>query len=90
MQRVAGLFGSISARYETKSHRSNADNRHGNAAIQMAGARPRHYARHLDQNHDLIKGALDRLTQFIVGPSGIGIEPQPRTKTGEVHAEFAA
>lgn len=90
IDRVAGLFSSVSALYETKPHRSNADNRDGNAAILMAGARPRHYARHLDQNHDLIKGALDRLSQFVVGPSGIGIEPQPRTKTGEVHAEFAA
>lgn len=91
IQRIAGLFsGAVSALYELKPHRSNADNRDGNATVAMAGARPRHYARHLDQNHDLIKGALDRLCQFIVGPSGIGIEPQPRTHTGEVHAEFAA
>ncbi|MFZ4792295.1 MAG: phage portal protein [Candidatus Competibacteraceae bacterium] len=80
----------IRARYELKPHRSNSDARDGNGAVQDIGPKLRQYARHLDQNHDLIKGALDRLTQFIVGATGIGIEPQPRLTSGEVDAGFSA
>lgn len=79
----------IQAKYELKAHRSYADARDGNSAVNDAGPKLRQYARHLDQNHDLVKGALDRLTQFIVGASGIGIEPQPRTLAGDVHADFS-
>lgn len=80
----------INARYELKTHRSNGDTRDGNASVHEVGPKLRNYARHLDQNHDLAKGALDRLTQFVVGPNGIGIEPQPRTRTGETHTAYAA
>ena len=94
MIRMADLVGvsarTVSARYELKTHRSNGDTRDGNVTLNEVGAKLRQYARHLDQNHDLAHGALDRLTQFVVGPNGIGIEPQPRTKAGEVHADFAA
>ena len=69
----------VTARYELKPHRSNGDARDGNSTVYDAGPKLRQYARHLDQNHDLVKGALDRLTQFIVGPNGISVEPQPRT-----------
>lgn len=80
----------VTARYELKPHRSNSDARDGNSTVYDVGPKLRQYARHLDQNHDLVKGALDRLTQFIVGPNGISVEPQPRTFGGEVHTEFAA
>lgn len=86
---ITGLFGkSPQALYELKPHRSYSDNRDGTAEVSLAGDRIRKYARHLEQNHDLAKGALDRLVQFIVGPSGIGIEPVPKTTTGEIHATF--
>jgi len=87
---LGGRAPKVPARYELKAHRSYSDARDGNSAVNDAGPKLRQYARHLDQNHDLVKGALDRLTQFIVGPAGIGIEPQPRTYGGEVHAEFSA
>jgi len=95
MIRLADLVGSgyaprIAARYELKPHRSNGDTRDGNTSLHDVGDKLRQYARHLDQNHDLVKGALDRLTQFVVGPNGISVEPQPRTRAGEVHAAFAA
>lgn len=92
LSRIGGLFNRLvpTALYEVKPHRSYGDTRDGNATLHAVGPRLRQYARHLDQNHDLVHGALDRLTQFIVGPSGIGIEPQPRLPDGEVHAEFSA
>jgi lambda family phage portal protein len=78
------------ALYDLKPHRSYADHRDGTATASLSGERIRRYARHLEQNHDLAKGALDRLTQFVVGPSGIGIEPLPKTRDGDIHAEFQA
>jgi lambda family phage portal protein len=79
-----------SAFYDLKEHRSYSDNRDGSAIASLASERLRKYARHLEQNHDIAKGALDRLTQFIVGPAGIGIEPAPKNQDGEINAEFQA
>ena len=78
----------ITSLYELKPHRAYADGRDGTMEVYAAGERIRRYARHLEQNHDLAKGALDRLVQFIVGPSGIAIEPVPKTLTGEIHVAF--
>lgn len=72
-----------------KPHPSWRDGRDGDATVAMAGERLRRFARHLDQNHDVSRGALDRLVQFTVGPAGIGIEPQPKAKTGDIHRAFA-
>jgi lambda family phage portal protein len=47
------------------------------------------YARDLERNHDISRGALDRLVQNVVGPSGIAIEPQPRNLDGEIHEDLA-
>lgn len=72
-----------------KPHPSWRDGRDGDSAVAYAGERLRRFARHLDQNHDISRGALDRLVQFVVGPAGIGIEPQPKTRSGEIHRAFA-
>lgn len=74
--------------YEVKSHRSRGDTRDGNSTVDYTGPALRQYARHLEQNHDIARGALDRLTQFVVGPSGIGIEPAPKTWDGETNADL--
>ena len=74
--------------YEIKSHRSRGDTRDGNSTVDYTGPALRQYARHLEQNHDIARGALDRLTQFVVGPSGIGIEPAPKTLNGETDADL--
>lgn len=41
-------------------------------------------ARDLDRNHDIAHGALNVLVNNIVGHHGIGIEPQPRSVSGEI------
>lgn len=46
-------------------------------------------ARHLAQNHDIARGILQTLVNNIVGPKGIGIEPQPRRLDGSIHEEYA-
>ena len=61
----------------------------GNDAVLRAGAALRQQARHLEQNYDLARGVLGTLVQNTVGAQGIGIEPQPMTKGGDVHDVFA-
>jgi len=61
----------------------------GNVAVLAAGSSLREQARHLDQNHDIAKGALNALVQNIIGPNGIQVEPQPRTKSGDIHDDLA-
>lgn len=56
----------------------------GDLAVYRAGPALREQARHLEQNHDLARGALATLTANVIGPTGIGIEPQPRTRAGEI------
>ncbi|RDH86424.1 MAG: phage portal protein [endosymbiont of Escarpia spicata] len=58
-------------------------------AVRRAGAAMRQQARHLEQNHDIARGVLSTLVNNVVGPAGIGVEPQPRTKDGEIHDVFA-
>ncbi len=47
-------------------------------------------ARHMERNNDIARGILRTMTNSIVGPSGIGIEPQPRRMDGTIHEEYAA
>lgn len=61
----------------------------GDTAVLRAGVSIREQARHLDQNHDIAKGALNTLVQNVVGPNGIMVEPQPRRRDGSIHDEFA-
>lgn len=46
-------------------------------------------ARQLQRNNDLARGILRTMTNNIVGPNGIGIEPQPRRMDGSIHEEYA-
>jgi lambda family phage portal protein len=72
-------------------HRKGAkDNRPPNAQVQQGAVALRGLARHLEQNHDIARGALRVLINNVVGPNGIGIEPQPRRKDGTIHEEYAA
>ena len=56
----------------------------GNTAVLQAGVTLRQSARHLEQNYDLALGVLNTLVANIVGPNGIGIEPQPRLEDGSI------
>ena len=65
------------------------DTGNGDAVVSRAGRTLRTYARHLDENHDLARGALNVLVANVVGPAGIVPEPQPRRADGTIHDEFA-
>lgn len=61
----------------------------GNQWVATAGPNLRNHARYLDANHDLAKGVLSALVNNVVGANGIGIEPQPRSVSGEIHDDLA-
>ncbi len=61
-----------------------------NAMVQQAAQPLRAQVRYLERNHDIVRGILRTMTNNIVGPKGIGIEPQPRRADGSIHKEYAA
>ena len=65
------------------------DNRSGDEVVRSAGTGLRAQARYLERNHDIARGALGTLVNSVVGARGIGIEPQPRTWSGEIHDGLA-
>ena len=81
------------------AHESAAPSRHrkfyqdrlspNQIVLQGAGALMAQ-ARHMERNNDIARGILRTMTNNIVGPNGIGIEPQPRRKDGSIHEEYAA
>lgn len=60
-----------------------------NALVQKSAAAIRAQVRHLARNHDIARGALRTIVNNVVGPKGIGIEPQPRRNDGTIHEEYA-
>lgn len=73
----------------SRLRRLGRDHGSGNAALALAGPALRAEARRLERNHDIARGALNTLEQNIVGPQGIGIEPQPMTLSGELDEDLA-
>ncbi len=60
-----------------------------NQITQQSALALRAQARQLERNHDISRGMLRTMTNNVVGPNGIGIEPQPRRKDGTIHEEYA-
>lgn len=61
-----------------------------NSLVEMGAEALRAQARFLERNHDLSRGIIRTLVNNFVGPTGIGIEPQPRKADGTIHEEYAA
>ena len=61
-----------------------------NQLVKKSAKPLRDQARHLQRNHDISRGALRTFANNVVGPNGIGIEPQPRRLDGSIHTEYAA
>lgn len=70
-------------------HKGRRETGSGNDAVLRAGATLRQTARHLEQNYDLALGVLNTLVANVVGPNGIGVEPQPRKADGSIHDALA-
>jgi lambda family phage portal protein len=88
-QQYRGLMAYYEAVKPTRLRRARVKDGTGDAAVSGNAHKLRAYARDLERNHDLARGAINRLVQNIVGPAGIAVEPQPRTKTGEIHEDMA-
>lgn len=61
----------------------------GDALARTGAVALRNQARHLERNHDVARGILDKLVDFTIGPCGITVEPQPRHLDGKIHEGFA-
>lgn len=83
----------VLAEYEAAKpsrHRKMAkDSRSPDHQVGQGARALRTLARNLEQNHDIARGALRVLINNVVGPNGIGIEPQPRRTDGTIHEEYA-
>lgn len=75
---------------ESRFRRFHLDGGHPDNLVRQGAKALRDQARYLERNHDLARGILRTLVNNIVGPSGIGIEPQPRRADGSIHDELAA
>jgi len=75
---------------KSPSRKTHRDTRGPNALVDQGAAAIRTQMRHYDRNHDITVGALNVLVVNTVGPSGIGVEFQPRRKDGSIHSEYAA
>ncbi len=73
----------------SRLRKSSRDQRSPDLQVQQGARALRILARNLEQNHDLARGALRVLVNNVVGPNGIGIEPQPRKKDGTIHTDYA-
>lgn len=60
-----------------------------NQLTQKSAIILRTQARQLHRNHDISRGILRTMVNNIVGPNGIGVEPQPRRADGSIHEEYA-
>ncbi|WP_318826029.1 phage portal protein [Providencia sp. PROV252] len=73
----------------SRQHKARRESRNANQLTQTGGKSLREQARWLDNNHDLVIGILDKMEERIVGSRGIIVEPQPLSKTGQIHEDLA-
>jgi len=65
------------------------NNQSPNQLTQRSAVAIRNQARQQHRNHDISRGILKTIVNNTIGPSGIGIEPQPRRADGTIHKEYA-
>lgn len=60
-----------------------------NTLVEQGAVALRNQARFLERNHDVCRGIVRTLVNNVIGPTGIGIEPQPRRADGTIHEDYA-
>ena len=88
-RRALAYLRGYEASEETRKRRFHRNTMSGETLARLSAMPLRNQARHLERNHDIARGILDKLVDFTVGPNGITVEPQPRTVDGEIHEEIA-
>lgn len=84
------VFALYEAAKPSKQRKNRTQNTGPNTLVGGSASALRAHARYLERNHDLSRGAIRTLVNSIVGPNGIGVEPQPRKRDGTIHQEYAA
>jgi lambda family phage portal protein len=83
----------VLAHYEaakpSRQRKFNRDQSSPNQLVQKGAVALRTQARHLERNHDLARGIMRAFVNNVVGPQGIGIEPQPRNTDGTINTVYA-
>ena len=82
------VLAAYEAAQPSKRHKKSKDNSTGERQVVRDAATTRAIARDLERNHDLVRGALTYLPRVIVGPTGISIEPTPRTGKNPGDADY--
>ncbi|MGN6520497.1 MAG: phage portal protein, partial [Dokdonella sp.] len=85
---ASAMHSAYDAAERNRLRRAARDFGSGTSATMLSAAQIRTQARHLDRNHDIAIGGLNVLVQNIVGPAGIGVEPQPRDENGDIVEEL--
>lgn len=84
----------VLAHYEaakpSRQRKFNRDQSSPNQLVQKGAVALRTQARHLERNHDLARGIMRAFVNNVVGPQGIGIEPQPHNADGTINTVYAA
>lgn len=83
------LLASYEGAKPSRLRKHRQDTQSPNQLVEVSATALRAQARYLERNHDLARGILRTLVNNIVGPNGIGIEPQPRNRNGEIHEAYA-
>jgi lambda family phage portal protein len=73
----------------TRGRKFYTNNYSPDQLTQKSAVALRNQARQMHRNNDLARGILRTMVNNIVGPNGIGIEPQPRRADGSIHEDYA-
>lgn len=88
-RRALAAAGGYEGGRASRLRKAMRDHRSPDMIVAGGAKETRSYARHLERNHDLARGALKVLVRNIVGHNGVTVEPMPRTADGKVHNDFA-
>lgn len=91
-QRMASrtLIQAYEAAQVTRTHKAKRQASSADRSLQRDAVSLREQCRKLDEDHDMVTGLFDRLEERVVGGPGIGVEPLPLNRKGEVYRDLAA
>jgi lambda family phage portal protein len=86
---MRAMFRAHEAAGPSRSRKNYSDRLGPNGIVQQGAMSLRAASRHMARNNDIGRGILRTLINNVVGPGGIGIEPQPRRRDGTIHEDYA-
>ena len=87
--RYREAFAAYEAAKPSRLRKNKGDNSSGNTVVGKGAVAIRGYARDLEQNYDVVEGALKVLVNNTIGANGINREPIPKNMDGEINSEFS-